>query len=137
MTFTNPGQALSFLGAFLLGGVVGLVYDGLRVVRFRRKSKLAGFFLDVFFWLAVICALFCYAVWAGNGLVRVYMMAGMLGGGVVYFHTLSPFSLRFFFFLADLLGKGRHLAAAPFRFAGRIAKKIWKISKNLFSYPFK
>jgi hypothetical protein len=137
MTFTNPGQALSFLGAFLLGAAAGLVYDGLRVLRFRWKSKVAGFLLDVLFWLAVICALFCYSVWAGNGLVRVYMMIAMLGGGTVYFHTISPFALQFFFLLADFTLKGCRMVAAPLKIIKRIAKKIWKISKNLFSYRSK
>ncbi len=132
MTFTNPGQAQSFFGALLLGAATGILYDGLRVIRFRLGGKILGALLDMLFWAAVVCTLFCYAVAAGNGLVRIYMMIAMFGGGVLYFLYLSPLILRLGFLLADLAHTLAHYIFAPFRFVKRITKKSQKSQKMSF-----
>jgi hypothetical protein len=134
MTFTNLSQAWGFLGGIVLGGAVGVVYDLLRVVRTRLGGQVVAAVADLLFWCAAVIALFRYSLWSGNGLVRLSTMAAMLGGGVVYFATLSPQVVKLGQLGADLLGLLGHILGFPFRILGCFVKKIWKILKNLFSY---
>ena len=90
MGFTIGEQLLSLGTALLLGVLVGLFYDGLRVLRSRLPIPLLGGLLDLLFWAAVTVALFCHALVMEDGVVRIYMAAGVFGGAAGYFLLLSP-----------------------------------------------
>lgn len=87
-----------------LGAAIGLLYDFFRILRVRLRLPLLGSVLDLLFWLAVTAAIFVYAVAAGNGEVRIYMLLSILGGAVLYFLLLSRWALKLGYLLADFLG---------------------------------
>ena len=93
MEISVSAQAALLAGALLLGAAVGLLYDFFRILRVRIPLKLLGALLDLVFWLAVTAALFVYAVAAGDGAVRIYLVLGVLGGATVYFLLLSRWAL--------------------------------------------
>ena len=94
-------QALAFLGAMALGGGLGLVYDLFRLLRGRFRLGLLSAALDLLYWPLSVAALFSYAVAAGNGEVRIYLLAGAAAGEVLYFLILSRFSMLFGNFLGQ------------------------------------
>ena len=134
MEISVSAQAALLAGALLLGAAVGLLYDFFRILRVRIPLKLLGALLDLVFWLAVTAALFVYAVAAGDGAVRIYLVLGVLGGATVYFLLLSRWALKLGYLLADFLGVLWRLATLPVVAAGRLCKKIGKRAKKTFHY---
>ena len=76
-----------FLRSILLGGALGLLYDLLRAVR-TLGGQVWGCLLDGFFCLASVSLLFFF-VMAGDGELRLFFLAGVLGGAVLFFCLLS------------------------------------------------
>ena len=89
MEISVTGQALAFAGAAALGILAGIVYDLLRIVRRRADRRAVAGALDLLFWLIVTGALFCYALEAGGGRLRLFMPAGAALGAAFYFLTAS------------------------------------------------
>ena len=73
-------QALTFLGAAGLGTALGLVYDLFRILRRRVRLPLLGSALDLLFWALVTAGLFLYAIAAGGGQLRIYMVLALFLG---------------------------------------------------------
>ena len=124
-------------GALLLGAAVGVLYDAFRILRVRLPSPLLGGVLDLLFWLAVTVGLFVYAVWAGNGEVRIYMVLSVLGGAVGYFLLFSRGILKLGYLLADLAALLWGIVTLPLRAGARLCKKIGKTQKKFFHYRCK
>ena len=80
-------QLMLFLRSVLLGGVLGLLYDLLRPFR-RLGGQLWGGLLDALYGLTTVSAVFLF-VMAGDGELRVFILMGALGGGVLFFCLLS------------------------------------------------
>lgn len=120
------GQALSFLGAAALGGGMGLVYDFFRLLRGRLRWKPLGAVLDLVYWPLATVALFVCSVRLGDGVVRLYLMAGVVLGGILYFLFLSSLALLLGGWLADLAAFLWILLLCPVGWLGRGLKKIWK-----------
>lgn len=89
MAISVTDQALDFLGALILGGALGVLYDLFRLVQIRLGLRALGAALDLSYWAVALAALFSYCLAAGNGDVRIYLMVGIALGGGLYFLTLS------------------------------------------------
>ena len=134
MEISVAAQAVSLAGALALGVAVGLLYDLFRILRVRIPWRVMGGFLDLVFWLLVTAALFVYTVAVGDGRVRFFLVAAILGGAVAYFLLLSRWALKLGYLFADLLGFLWRLLTLPVTGLLAICKKIKKIAKNHFHY---
>ena len=77
------GQAVIFGQGFLLGALLGLLYDGMRTLRRSLRFRWLAFGLDLLFWLTASAALFLFTLLRDDVQVRIYHMAAfLLGGGV-------------------------------------------------------
>ena len=123
-----PEQLAMFLRSVALGGVLGLVYDLTRCLR-RLGGPLWRGLLDVAVSLTAAASLFFF-IMAGSGELRLFILIGALGGGVLFFSLLSPLLRPLWDFWLDLL-------LIPARLLGRIGKKLYRICKKLFSFPRK
>ena len=123
-----PEQLAMFLRSVALGGVLGLVYDLARCLR-RLGGPLWRGLLDVAVSLTAAASLFFF-IMAGSGELRLFILIGALGGGVLFFSLLSPLLRPLWDFWLDLL-------LIPARLLGRIGKKLYRICKKLFSFPRK
>jgi cell division protein FtsB len=85
----------------------------------------------------VTVGLFVYAVWAGNGEVRIYMVLSVLGGAVGYFLLFSRGILKLGYLLADLAALLWGIVTLPLRAGARLCKKIGKTQKKFFHYRCK
>lgn len=129
-------QLVMFLRSILLGGTLALVYDLFRSVRAlvlpgppgRRglPRRLLGGLLD-----AAYCVLFLVSVFffimAGDGELRLFILAGILGGAVLFFCLLSPLLLPLWRFWLGIL-------LIPLAAGVKISKKLVQICKKLFSF---
>ena len=134
MEISITQQAASFAGAVLLGFGVGLFYDILRLVRGRLRARVLRAMLDLLFWIAVTVALFIYVTGMVGGRVRLYVLAALVCGAVMYFLTLSPWLVSLGTVVGDVLEDLVRFCLLPVRFVGNVAKKIKKLFKNLFLY---
>ena len=90
MILSLHAQAQLFLLTVLLGGGMGLFYDGLRV--FRHALRHNAFWVqaeDGLFWLLAVFLVFCVMLHANAGEIRFFTILGLFGGMGLYFLTLS------------------------------------------------
>ena len=115
-----------------LGAAAGVLYDGMRLVRARLPFPLLAAALDLLFWLGVTLVLFLFAIVSGNGLVRLYTIIAMAGGGGAYFLLFSRFFLAGGAFFLRWAGKVLRFLLLPLVLPLRFLKKIRKKAKNHF-----
>ena len=118
-------QLAMFLRSILLGGTLGLVYDLFRALR-RLGGKLWGSLLDAVYCLVAGAALFFF-VMAGSGELHIFVLAGALGGAVLFFCLFSQILRPLWDFWLEIL-------LAPVRLAGKFLKKGCRSGKKLFSF---
>ena len=118
-------QLAMFLRSILLGGTLGLIYDLLRTLR-RLGGRVWGGVLDGFFCVLAVSGLFLFTM-AGDGELRLFVLMGALGGGVLFFCLLSrPMRPLWDFWLELLL--------APAELVWRTGKKCGRRTKKSFSF---
>lgn len=90
MILSLHAQAELFLLTIFLGGILGLVYDGLRVFRHALPHKPFWVQLeDGLFWLLAIFSVFGVMLRASAGEIRFFTILGLCGGMGLYWLTLS------------------------------------------------
>jgi len=112
-----------------LGAAAGLLYDVLHEMRTMFRSVLISALMDILFWMVCIAAVFMLAMTAGQGELRIYMVAGIAGGGAIYLSTVSR-AVRTI--LRRVTRAVKRAIAAPAAYAARQTKKSAKIAKNIF-----
>lgn len=94
MILSLHAQAQLFLLTILLGGGMGLFYDGLRLFRRTvRHRKLWVQLEDGLFWLLAVFFVFGVLLRVNAGEMRVFALLGLFGGMGLYFLVLSRFML--------------------------------------------
>lgn len=120
-------QLALFLRSILLGGTLGLVYDLLRALR-RLGGKTWGTLLDALYCVFAVLAVFFFVL-AGDGELRIFVLAGIVGGGVLFFCLLSrPLRPLWDFWLDIFL--------SPARLIRDVAKKLTIIFKDFYKKLF-
>ena len=116
--------------ALLLGGVAGVLYDLLRILRVRVHLRLLGSILDLLFWVCVTWMLFVWSAYAWGGRIRIYGAVGLLLGGWVYFRLISAGLLKVGYRAADVVTFLGRLLLLPMFGAIFLLKKINNFAKN-------
>ena len=118
-------QLMMFLRSIALGAALGLTYDLLGALR-ALGGKLWGALLDALFCLLAASSLFFFVL-AGSGELRIFILAGALGGAVLFFCLLSrPLRPLWAFWLQILL--------TPAALAGTLLGKCGVFFKKAFSF---
>ena len=121
--------------AAALGGAAGLVYDVLRSARLLdRRDRRLTHLLDGVFAALLGAGLLWLALVVGEGELRLYMVTGMLLGGVVWFCLLSPLLRPVWDFWVTALVETGRLLWSPFALLGRLIKKCAAAVKKYFSF---
>ena len=134
MEVSIEAQLAAFGGAFLIGAAAGVLYDLFRVLRVRIRIPLIGIVLDALFWILVTAALFLWSVRATGGEVRIYVVAAIFLGGVLYFWKVSSWVLKLGYQLADFCVLLFHVALFPLTLGAEWLKNFRKFAKNIFHY---
>ncbi len=95
MILSLSSQAELFLLTVALGGIMGLLYDGLRLFR-RMVPHQKGWVQaeDGLYWLLLAPLVFWVLLRENAGKLRLFIFLGLGGGLVLYFSILSPVVLR-------------------------------------------
>lgn len=120
MILSLHAQAGLFLLTILMGGGMGLLYDGLRVFRHALHHKPFWIQLeDGLFWLLAVFVVFCVMLQASGGEIRFFSILGLFGGMGLYFLLLSPFVIAvsdsIIRLVKDIVGLFWRIVTTPFR----------------------
>lgn len=126
-------EVVSFGLAILLGGILCLLYD---VVRVLHKFYIKGFFevlvCDVLFWLIASALTFCFLIIRCLGYVRGYVLFGELVGAILVRFSLSRL---WFYILGKIFGVFvavfSHISLSVHKFFQTCGNFVKKISKTL------
>lgn len=129
-------QQLGALGAAVaLGAAAALVYDLLRALRLlRRRDRRLTHLLDSVFVAAVGVAALYLMLRIGGGELRLYMLAGLALGALVWSVLLSRLLRPVWEFWAAALYTLGSLLWQPVRWAAGGAKKVATGGKKGFSF---
>lgn len=137
-------QLAMFLRSILLGSTLALVYDLFRSVRGlilpgppgRRglPRRLLGGLLDGVYCLVALASVFFF-IMAGDGELRLFILAGILGGGVL-FSACSPPSAASVAVLAGDLAGSSEVGREDHKKFVQICKKLFSFLKSWFTIMF-
>ena len=121
--------------SLLLGAALALLYDGLRALRLRRRSRRAlTDLLDALYCLFLAAALVAFSLRVGQGELRLDLLAFALLGAVLSFSLLSPLLRPLWDFWAACLFAFARLLRAPLLLAKKYYGKLHKFLKSLFLF---
>lgn len=124
---SNINQTAAMLYAFLLGGVLGVIYDMFKLDRIIfRRSTVTVFFEDIIFWLIAAFLTFCLLLITANGQVRLYVLFFVFISFFVYYFTLS----RFVLFMAPYIKKLSRKTSKKYNIAIKFTAKSDAIVLN-------
>ena len=128
MILSLHAQAQLFLLTILLGGGMGLVYDGLRVFRHALPHKSFWVQLeDGLFWLIAVFLVFGVMLHANSGEIRFFSIFGLFGGMGLYFLTLSRLVIavsdRIIWLVKYIIGLFLRILSTPFRLVWLLIRK--------------
>ncbi|MEG0780560.1 MAG: spore cortex biosynthesis protein YabQ [Oscillospiraceae bacterium] len=132
MENTISGQLLLLSRALLLGGCIGLLYDLLRAFRLRFPGTTR--LLDGVCALTATCGVFLFALGAGAGELRLYVLAGILLGCLLFFGCLSRILRPLWSFWVDALLFLCRLVLCPLQKMWALCKRIYGKVKKLFLF---
>ena len=107
-------QLIQAASSLILGAAAGFIYDLFRVVRRRSRSKAVTAATDFLFWLITGLAIFLLGLSLGGGRQRVFMNIMAVLGAIVYFVTLSRYSLVLCNAIADAVVFLLYCLSRPF-----------------------
>ena len=128
MSLPVDDQAWTLLAAFFLGAALALVFDALRALRRRLRSRIARGVPDVLFALLTLAALFTFGMVTPLGRLQLPSLIAVGVGAAAYGVWLRPVFFPVFDHTARLLAK---LA----KWCGNHLKKVHFFCKKLFPNP--
>lgn len=128
MILSLHAQAQLFLLTVLMGGGMGLVYDGLRVFRHALPHKSFWVQLeDGLFWLIAVFLVFGVMLHASSGEIRFFSIFGLFGGMGLYFLTLSRLVIavsdRIIWLVKYITGLFFRILSTPFRLVWLLVRR--------------
>lgn len=136
-------QPKIFLYSFVLGIMISIYFDLFKAIRVLHKfSNLQVFFQDIAFFLVVTPSVFIFLIAFTYGVLRGYVLIGLVLGFVIWRITLSRYFIlimAYFFGLlkkifANLSAKVSQFTDDIILFISKIVKKFFKmVKKALFS----
>lgn len=90
MILSMKNQIFIFTYIIGVGFLTGILYDLFRII--RKVIKHSNFFIhieDIIYWILVTFIVFKFIISKNNGETRLFLIAGVMVGMVLYFYTLS------------------------------------------------
>ena len=123
-------QLLLFGQSILLGALLGVLYDLLRAFRLRLP-RLTGP-LDSLYCLLCAGTVFFFTLYRAQGQLRLFVLAGLAGGVVLFFSLCSAPLRPIWDFWVDTLAFLLHLMSFPLFWAKNFCEKTWNTEKISF-----
>ncbi|GMA99114.1 spore cortex biosynthesis protein YabQ [Pelosinus sp. IPA-1] len=128
-------QVITFLITIATGILLGVLFDGYRVLRGTFRPKvLTTWFTDLLYWLLATVIVFLALVISNWGELRFYVFLGIISGVVFYYRLLSLYTIRLFSVVIKLIKKTTILVKRIFMVL--IIKPVLLCMK-IIGWPFK
>lgn len=99
-------QVITFLITIATGIILGVLFDGYRVLRGTFRPKvLTTWFTDLLYWLLATVIVFLALVISNWGELRFYVFLGIISGVVFYYRLLSLYTIRLFSVVIKVIKK--------------------------------
>ena len=96
MGFTNIMQVRELFLSCGMGFLLGTYYDVFRILRcILRPGTMRVFWQDLLFFLTAAPLVFLFALAVADGVVRLYLFAGLVAGFFAYRYTVGRAVVRF------------------------------------------
>lgn len=122
-------QAHIFLIFILNGIIIAFIFDLFRISRkiFKTPDWIT-YIEDILFWL-ITCLIIAYSIYTyNNGEIRLYMLIGLLVGGLTYIITLSKYIIKIFVTIIDKIKQSIQLITKflmfPVKILGKWGRKL-------------
>ena len=117
---------------FLTGICIGLLFDFFRIQRKVLKTcDFITYIQDILFWIVSGLIIIFVIMKYTNGVIRIYMVLGIILGILIYFLIISKYIMKIFVcilsFLLNIIGK----LLFPIKKIYKIIKKSWKNKNNM------
>ncbi|MGN0342411.1 MAG: spore cortex biosynthesis protein YabQ [Roseburia sp.] len=140
-----------FLVSLVVGNLMVILYDVLRIFRKILPHRISLVAVeDVLYWLLCALAVFVLLYWRSDGVIRGFVMGGILLGMLAWNRFISPFTVEFIsrslgwvlkkiarpvqFFLKKLLSPlrfvSKYMKSSIHHAGGRLKRQLraWKIA---------
>lgn len=95
MILSMSEQSLLFCTTVIAGMIMGFLYDWIRVARrMIRHSYIMVQIEDIIYWILAVVGIFMLLLSRNYGEIRLFSLAGVLIGMVLYFFTVSHLFLK-------------------------------------------
>ena len=119
-------ELLLFMASVFMGAVLFLLYDIFRI--FRRIVPHGVIWIgieDFLYWIVCTVNIFLLLYWENDGMIRGFVIGGVILGMCLYFFLLSRFVIRFqVCILKQILGKIQKIVHFLFYPAWKTFRKI-------------
>ena len=97
-------QAYLFMVFTIVGVVIGVIFDGFRILRKTFKTKdIVTAIEDILFWIITgIIIIYSMYVFC-NGQLRFFMIIGIIMGNIMYLLTISRYVIKTSVFIINFL----------------------------------
>lgn len=87
---SSYSQWMFFLYSLILGFIISLFYDVLRIDRaIFKRSNLTVFFEDILFWIITAFSVYSFLIIFSNGQIRAFILFGISLGFIICRFTIS------------------------------------------------
>ena len=131
MGFANSEQLRELFLCGGMGFLLGLYYDGFRLLRLWFSSQAVVFSLDCLYCITAAMAVYLFSLAVTDGQLRLFLFVGLLAGFCSYRYTVGRLILRAATRFRRMIFRFfRLLRAKTQSFATKIKNQIKKPQKN-------
>ena len=128
----NYSQEIVFIFFFIIGWIVGIIYDFFRILRKNIKtSNTVTLIEDIIFIIICLVLILFGIIKLNNGIIRFYLFIGLFFGILIYFLTISRLCViilsvivRSFIYFVEILSG---MVKKVFKFFRYYIKRFFKI----------
>ena len=136
MGFSNNGQLQELFYAGGMGFLLGGYYDVFRILRtVLHRGKWMTFFCDCLYFSTSAVCVFLFSLAMTDGVVRGYVLLGILIGFTAYRYTVGKTVLFFTMWLLKVLRRVaiwcRRIAVVPIAWLRGFTGKVWGKSRKV------
>ena len=123
-------QEIVFIFFFIIGNIIGLIFDLFRVIRKSFKtSDIITFIEDAIFLIISAVIIIEGIIVLNNGEIRCFIFFGLFFGLLLYFLTISKLYVIIFSIFVNLCKK---ILKLPYLYVKKLQKYVFTVTKKDF-----
>ena len=126
----NFSQESIFIFFFIIGNIIGLIFDLFRVIRKNIKTPdIITFFEDTVFFIISGIIIIGGIIKLNNGEIRAFLFLGVIFGLLLYFLTISKL---YVIILSVFINLCKKIFKIPYLYIKKLQKYVFTVTKKDF-----